>query len=84
MGAVLGGVGVGLVWGWLVAMVVRPASAARAPSIFLAAFATLLLVAGIYSLAGLPAALGLVCAAGVAALTGIAVRSELERNRKAP
>ena len=82
MGAVLGGVGLGLVWGWLVAMVARPAPAKPLASALMLGFASLVLVAGIYGLAGLPAVLGLLGAAGVAVLMGIAVRTELERTRE--
>ena len=81
MGPVLGGVGLGLVWGWWIAMVTPPARVRPVKSAVVLGIASLLLVAGIYGLAGVPAVLGLICAAGLSALTGIAVRAELERAR---
>jgi len=81
MGSVLGGVGLGLVWGWLIAMLMRPAPANPLWRALALGLASLLLAAVIYALAGLPATLGLLGASAAAALTGIAFRSQLERNR---
>jgi len=81
MGPVLGGVGLGLVWGWCIVVLVPAAPARPFSNAFALGVASLLLVAGILGLAGGPAAFGLVGGAGVAALIGIAVRAELSRAR---
>jgi hypothetical protein len=79
MGPVLGGVGLGLVWGWWIVMVAGPPGSRLIRTAFVVGLASVILVAGVYGLAGLPAVLGLMVAAGSGVMAGVAVRAELDR-----
>jgi hypothetical protein len=77
MGPVLGGVGLGLVWGWWIVMVAGPSASRTIRSAGVVGLASVFLVAGVYGLAGVPAVLGLIVAAGLGVMAGVAVRAEL-------
>ena len=78
-GPVLGGIGLGLVWGWLLVMVAWPARADAERTVVALGSASLVLGAGIYALAGVPAVLALGAAAALAAFIGWGVRVEIRR-----
>lgn len=80
MGPVLGGLGIGVVWGWLLIVVAGPSNRPTAAVLALG-FASILLATSVYALAGWTALVGLGAATVVGALAGIATRAELARAR---
>jgi hypothetical protein len=78
--AMLGGLGLGLVWGSVLAMLAWPARGQTGRTLAGLGLASLLLTLGIYALFGLPAATALMIAAVVALSVGIGWRVERHRH----
>ena len=83
MGPVLGGIGIGIVWGWLLVDVAAPAMNQPVATGLALGVASILLAAAVYGLAGWAALLALVAAALVGALIRIAIKADLEQTCKA-
>jgi NhaP-type Na+/H+ or K+/H+ antiporter len=81
MGPVLGGLGIGVVWGWLLVGLAAPSRNRPTVAILALGFASILLATAVYALAGWTALVGLGAATVVGALAGIATRAELARGR---
>lgn len=78
---VLGGVGLGLVWGWWLVLAASPTRARTWRSALVLAASSLGLGAGIALLAGLPSVVAAVLAAGSAAMTHVAFKGALRQQR---
>ena len=79
MGPVLGGVGLGLVWGWWLVIVAAPTPARSITGILILGIASVLLVAGVVGIGGSAAAVGFLAASGAAVFVAVAIREELVR-----
>ena len=75
-GAILGGVGLGLVWGSLLVMLGWPARREPVRTVVGLGLASLLLVVAVEAIAGLPGATALAAATAVALAAGLAWRVE--------
>jgi len=78
---VLGGVGLGLVWGWWLVLAASPTRARSARSALVLGSSSLALGAGIALLAGVPSVVAVVLAAGLASTAHIAFKSALRQQR---
>jgi hypothetical protein len=79
---VLGGLGIGSVWGWLLVVAAAPALNRFLPTGVGLGIASIILAAGVYWLAGSAGVEGFVLATFGGAMAGVATRAELERIRR--
>jgi hypothetical protein len=78
---VLGGVGLGLVWGWWLVLAASPTSARTGRAAVVLGSSSLALGGGIALLAGLPSVVAAVVAAGSASIAHIAFKAALREQR---
>ena len=76
---VLGGVGLGLVWGWWLVLAASPTRARSARSALVLGSSSLAIVAGIALLAGPPSVVAAIVAAGSASVAHLAFKGALRQ-----
>ena len=79
--AVLGGIGLGLVWGWWLIMAASPVQAHIWRSAVVLGLASMVLALGVYLLMGVPALFALAVASGFGATAALVLRVALIRRR---
>ena len=76
---VVGGIGLGLVWGWWLVIIASPAQAHIWRAAAVLGSSSLALAVGVYLLAGVPALVAAILASGSASIAHIAFKGALRK-----